>query len=159
MPAKFQKCFAQAILYWEFEDQRANSVDPDEVAHNEPPHLDLRCLQIQLHVQCIFVFGTSSIIRDADQTEQIHLLCKEQPDPQFVYPLSCLPCQPLGRHRCQHIQGLRVLFGLSMCKTLAVQTNPQLDEVRFCLTPAVIWKFQLFCYSTWETRNIIFYFF
>ena len=29
--------------------QRANSVDPDEVAHKEPPHLDLPCLQIQSH--------------------------------------------------------------------------------------------------------------
>ena len=29
-------------------DQRANSVDLDEVAHDEPPHQDLRCLQIQL---------------------------------------------------------------------------------------------------------------
>ena len=28
--------------------QRANSVDMDEVAHNEPPHQNLRCLQIQL---------------------------------------------------------------------------------------------------------------
>ena len=26
----------------------ANSVDLDEVAHYEPPHEDLRCLQIQL---------------------------------------------------------------------------------------------------------------
>ena len=26
----------------------ANSVDLDEVAHYEPPHQDLRCLQIQL---------------------------------------------------------------------------------------------------------------
>ena len=26
----------------------ANKVDLDEVAHNEPPHQDLRCLQIQL---------------------------------------------------------------------------------------------------------------
>ena len=25
----------------------ANSVDPDEVAYNKPPHLDLLCLQIQ----------------------------------------------------------------------------------------------------------------
>ena len=25
----------------------ANSVDLDEVAHDEPPHQDLRCLQIQ----------------------------------------------------------------------------------------------------------------
>ena len=24
--------------------ESANSVDPDEVAHNEPPHLDLLCL-------------------------------------------------------------------------------------------------------------------
>ena len=23
----------------------ANSIDKDEVAHNEPPHLDLQCLQ------------------------------------------------------------------------------------------------------------------
>ena len=27
---------------------KANSIDPDEVAHNEPPHLDLHCLQFQL---------------------------------------------------------------------------------------------------------------
>ena len=26
----------------------ANILDPDEVAHNEPPHLDLHCLQIYL---------------------------------------------------------------------------------------------------------------
>ena len=26
----------------------ANSVDLDEVAHNEPPHQDLHCLQIKL---------------------------------------------------------------------------------------------------------------
>ena len=25
-----------------------NSVDPDEVAHNEPPHQDLHCLLVQL---------------------------------------------------------------------------------------------------------------
>ena len=26
----------------------ANSVDPDEVAHREPPHLDLHCFQSSL---------------------------------------------------------------------------------------------------------------
>ena len=36
------------ILYWEFKAYRAISVDLDEVAHYEPPHQDLRCLQIQL---------------------------------------------------------------------------------------------------------------
>ena len=38
----------QAISYLEFKDWRANSVDLDDVAHYEPPHQDLRCLQIQL---------------------------------------------------------------------------------------------------------------
>ena len=32
---------------------RASSVDPDEVAHNEPPHLDLHSLQVLIK----FVFG------------------------------------------------------------------------------------------------------
>ena len=30
----------------------ANSVEPDEVAHNEPSHLDVHCLQIQLFIAC-----------------------------------------------------------------------------------------------------------
>ena len=34
--------------------QRANSADPDEVAHTEPPHLDLHCLQSST----ICMFGT-----------------------------------------------------------------------------------------------------
>ena len=38
----------QAILYSEFKDWRANSVDLDEVAHHEPLHQDLHCLQIYL---------------------------------------------------------------------------------------------------------------
>ena len=47
--AKFeQKVFLQAISYSEFRDQRENSVDIDEVAHDELPHLYLCCLQIQL---------------------------------------------------------------------------------------------------------------
>ena len=40
--------FVQAIIYWDFKDQRANSVDPDEAAHYELPHLDLHCLQIEI---------------------------------------------------------------------------------------------------------------
>ena len=35
-------------LYREIKDQRANSVDLDEVAHYEPPHLDLHSLLFQL---------------------------------------------------------------------------------------------------------------
>ena len=29
-------------------DKFANNVDPDKVAHNEPPHLDLHCLPSSL---------------------------------------------------------------------------------------------------------------
>ena len=48
-----KKCFVQFsyhcnLIYSEFNDQKANSVDPDEVAHYEPLHLNLGCLQIQL---------------------------------------------------------------------------------------------------------------
>ena len=28
----------------------ANSIDPDEAAHNEPPHLDLHCLSSNLGI-------------------------------------------------------------------------------------------------------------
>ena len=31
-------------------DRFANSVDPDEVAHNELPHLDLNCLPCSLEI-------------------------------------------------------------------------------------------------------------
>ena len=34
-------------------DWRANSVDLDEVAHYEPPHQDLHCLQIQLFASLV----------------------------------------------------------------------------------------------------------
>ena len=36
------------LYHIEHSKTRANCVDLDEVAHYEPPHLDLRCLQIQL---------------------------------------------------------------------------------------------------------------
>ena len=45
---KFSKILSPCYTYWEFTDKRANSVDLDEVAHNEPSHQDLHCLQIQV---------------------------------------------------------------------------------------------------------------
>ena len=33
---------------------RADSVDLDEVAHDEPPHQDLRCLRIRLFLSLVF---------------------------------------------------------------------------------------------------------
>ena len=35
--------------------KRSNSVDPNEVAHNEPPHHDLHRLQIQLVSFLVFL--------------------------------------------------------------------------------------------------------
>ena len=45
----WKKNFLQtAISFCELKYQKANSVDSDEVAHYEPPHLDLHCLQIEI---------------------------------------------------------------------------------------------------------------
>ena len=35
----------------------ANSVNPDEMAHYEPPHLNLHCLQIHT----VYIFGNVSV--------------------------------------------------------------------------------------------------
>ena len=45
-----KKGLIQARSYLEFKDLRANSVDPDVVAHYELPHLDLPFLEIQLYI-------------------------------------------------------------------------------------------------------------
>ena len=34
------------MSYFKFKDYRANSLDPNEVALDEPPHQDVLCLQI-----------------------------------------------------------------------------------------------------------------
>ena len=34
-------------------NRRGNTVDLNEVAHDEPPHQDLRCLQIQLFLSLV----------------------------------------------------------------------------------------------------------
>ena len=39
--------------------QRANSVDLDEVAHYEPPHQDLHCLQMQLFSSLVLRYKIS----------------------------------------------------------------------------------------------------
>ena len=46
MSVNLKKKFNPSYNVWEFKDQRTNSVDLDEVAHYEPPHLDLNCLKI-----------------------------------------------------------------------------------------------------------------
>ena len=43
----------------------ANSVDLDEVAHYEPPHQDLRCLQIQLLSSLVVKELTHGILVDS----------------------------------------------------------------------------------------------
>ena len=40
---KKKKCFFPDMSYCKFKDLRANSVDQNETAHNEPSHLDIRC--------------------------------------------------------------------------------------------------------------------
>ena len=44
-------------LYVKLKDWMSNSVDPDETAHYEPSHLDLRCLQKPI----IIAFGSERV--------------------------------------------------------------------------------------------------
>ena len=46
--AKFHKNFHPSHVIFRIQRQRANSVDLDEMAHDEPPHQDLHCLQVYL---------------------------------------------------------------------------------------------------------------
>ena len=69
MSAKFKKCFIQTISYQkrffqpfsyqESKDYLANNVDLDEVAHYEPPYLDLHCVQILLLFFIAYSVNTS----------------------------------------------------------------------------------------------------
>ena len=46
--ANLKKNIKSKLHHIENSKTKANSVDLDEVAHNEPPHQGLHCLQIQL---------------------------------------------------------------------------------------------------------------
>ena len=39
----------------------SNSIDPDETAHYEPSHLDLRCLQKPVTGTCIIAYGSERV--------------------------------------------------------------------------------------------------
>ena len=45
----------------------ANSVDLDEVAHNEPPHLDVHCLPSSLWILDMIYFGLNIFWKIADE--------------------------------------------------------------------------------------------
>ena len=56
MAAKLKKNFFsnQTALYLKFKGNTANTVDPDEMASDEPSHLDLQCLQIHMMLCLVF---------------------------------------------------------------------------------------------------------
>ena len=65
--ANFQKKLSPRYIILRIQRLEGNSVDLDEVAHYEPPHQDLQCLQIQLfsslvlkQLICLLLFGLTS---------------------------------------------------------------------------------------------------
>ena len=62
----------------------ANSVDLDEMAHHEPPHQDLGCLQIQLFLSVVLK-ELNSIYFKMDITTKVtlymYLCCKSSTHP------------------------------------------------------------------------------
>ena len=55
----------------------ANSVDLDEVAHNEPPHLDLHCLPSALRILNMIYLGLNIFLKFADKKFVSLLVVKE----------------------------------------------------------------------------------
>ena len=51
--ANFQKMLSPSYILLRIQRLEGNSVDLDEVAHYEPPHQDLHCLQIQLFLSLV----------------------------------------------------------------------------------------------------------
>ena len=49
----------------------ANSIDPDETAHNEPSHLDLRCLRSSLSTSHINFFPSNSLLKKKQTTNVV----------------------------------------------------------------------------------------
>ena len=49
----------------------ANSVDPDETAHNEPSHQDLRCLTFSLSTLRINLFPIDSLLKKTKQMTNV----------------------------------------------------------------------------------------
>ena len=47
----------------------SNSVDPDETAHYEPSHLDLRCLQKPI----VIAYGSERVKRDGSSKKYIRV--------------------------------------------------------------------------------------
>ena len=46
--------FCQSYIILRIQREVGQSVDPDEMVHNEQPHQDLHCLQMQLFVSQMF---------------------------------------------------------------------------------------------------------
>ena len=42
--------------------ESANKIDPDEMAHNEPPHLDLPCLPSNLWILSMIWYGQNFFV-------------------------------------------------------------------------------------------------
>ena len=98
------------MSYREFKDDRANSIDPDEVAHKEPPHLYLRCLQIQLLSFLVFCFTMTSCCHPiSDQRENIMLTVFAQLASGYL-DCQVIGCKYWGRLHKQIVKNLIRLF-------------------------------------------------
>ena len=71
----------------------ANILDPDEVAHNEPPHLDLHCLQIYLvcflahlshRLRVSYCHWPMSVVRRASSTIVLKNISSETARPRAL---------------------------------------------------------------------------
>ena len=62
----------------------ANSVDLDEVAHNEPPHLDLHCLPCCLQILNIIQLGIYIFRKVAEANFVVHFLVVKELKTHYI---------------------------------------------------------------------------
>ena len=91
--------------------ESANSVDHDEVAHNEPPHLDLHCLLSSLWILNMIWFGLNILWKFTDENFDLcFLVVKELSVYSQATCIKDISQQDLLLDRTAHLNYIRKFF-------------------------------------------------
>ena len=106
MSAKFQ---AISIMRMQNSDLRTNSVDSDEVAHNEPPHLDLQFANSTVFiVTALSVYSTPVVISELKightSSAQIHIFLYFSKTLSYeMFDINSKTCKDMAYQICSFI--------------------------------------------------------
>ena len=88
-----------SLLYVKLKDWMSNSVDPDEMAHYEPSHLDLRCLPMSVIIAC----GSERVTKESKWKGCCSLLNRSKRDNDLLlYSVILLYCN-MKEYKMWHV--------------------------------------------------------